>query len=79
VHCRPPDERIDAHAEPRSGVDLPVHRLAQRHGAERRVEAFGLGARDVDAVNLPLEGAGIRRQAIGDEGAADCRTGMNAR
>src|ERR1700733_1630006 len=36
MHRGPSDEGIDAHAEPRGGVDLAVHRFAQRHGRERR-------------------------------------------
>ena len=66
-----PRNGIAADAEARGELDFADHRLAIRHQRQRAVEAVDLGAGDVDAIELALEGAGIGRQLDRDEGAAD--------
>src|SRR5262245_5601826 len=59
VHRGRAQERIDAHAEARGGVDVARHRLADRHIAERTRQPVELGTGKADAVDVPLEAAGV--------------------
>ena len=63
MHRGAAEERIAADAEAGAELDFADHRLAIRHQRQRPVEALDLGAGDVDAVELALEGAGVRPQA----------------
>src|SRR5690242_9729562 len=77
VHRRFAEERIGAHAERRTHVDAAFDRLAYRHGRESMRVAVDLRAREVDAVELPLEGAGVgARRLHRHERAADRMAGM---
>src|SRR5262249_20369540 len=63
-------ERVRAHAEARCGIDVAVDRLAHGNAAERVRESMDLGAREADAVELPLEAAPVLRQARRNEWSA---------
>ena len=60
-----------AHAEAGRQIDLAHDRLSHRHGAERAGQPVDVGAGDVDAVELALEGAGILAQRQRHERSAD--------
>src|SRR4051794_30347997 len=74
MHRGPADEWVAAHAEARRELDLADHRLAIGHKRQRAIEAIDLGAGDVDAIKLALEGPGVRPELHRDEGAAHPRT-----
>src|SRR5262249_46839542 len=71
VHRRNMQERIDAHAEARRGVDVAGHGLAHRHARERAGEAVDLAAGGADAQQLTFEGDVLGRDPGRHERAAD--------
>ena len=64
MHGGAAEERIHAHAEGRTHVDFAGDRLAHRHGEQRVGVLVDLGAREIDAVELAVEGAGARARRL---------------
>src|SRR6266852_6072486 len=70
MHRRAAEERIDAHAEARCGVDLADHRFADRDRGHGARELFRLDARQADAMELALERVGVGGEPERYEGPA---------
>ena len=70
MHRRTAEERIGADAKSGRELDFADHGLPIRHQRQRAVEAIDLGAADVDAIKLALEGAGVAGQLHRHIGAA---------
>ena len=77
MHRRPAEEGIAAHAKARGEFDFADHRLAVGHQRQRPVQPLHLEARDIDAIELALEGGGIGRQLDRHERTADGRAGSS--
>src|SRR5579884_1961481 len=67
MHGRPSEEGVGANAEGRTHVDGPFDRLADGDGRQRARVAVDGGPREIDAVKLPFEGAGVAMRRLRSE------------